>query len=157
MFHSSNGETVEKTDVDKEVQGVLSAEAIPKDSCAGTASGPMVGEADMASESSELESTVNSMSKEIAKSLAEHYSELTQYAVVMSGIIDTLNNKAALQSKACEQQKMVEDCYKTETHEPLNCMGSVHQFVQCMRDYTQTVFDTLENDEEPEGDFDYDN
>lgn len=149
MVKGCNGEAVENTVVDKEVQGRLCAEAIHKDTRAVATSGPVVGEADMTSSmSSEIESTVDSMSKEIAKSLAEHYTELTQYAVAMNGIIDILNNRVALQSEACQDQKMVEECYKTETHEPLNCSSSVQHFVQCMRDYTQTVFDTLGDDEE---------
>lgn len=147
MSNSCNGEAVENTVVDNEGQEGLCAKAISKDPCAGTASGAMGGESMTTSLSSELESTMDSMSKEIAKNLAEHYTELTQYAVVMSEIIDTLN-KAALQSEACQDQKMVEECYKTETHEPLNCLGPVQQFVQCMRDYTQTVVDTLKDDEE---------
>lgn len=148
MVNSCNGEAVENTDVDKEGQGGLCGEALSKDTCAATASGPVVGEAGMTMNmNSELESTVDSLSKEIGKSLVEHYTELMQYTVVMNGIIDTLNTRVAL-DEACQEQKMVEECYKTETHEPLNCSGSVQQFVQCMRDYTQIVLDSLGDDEE---------
>lgn len=149
MYNSGNEETVENTVVDEKVQEGLHAEAISKDPCAGTASGAVVGEADMAeSMSSELESTMDSITKEIARDLAEHYKELTKYAIVMNEIIDIVSNKEALQSEAHQEQKMVNECFSTEAHEPLNCSSFVHRFVQSVRDYTQIVFDSLGDDVE---------
>lgn len=46
---------------------------------------------------------------------------------------------------------MVEECYKAETGEPLNCLGSVQQFVQGVQDYTKMVFGTLRDYEEEDG------
>lgn len=153
----NNEEAVENTVDDKEVEGGIFAEAISKGLCSGAVSGAVVSETDITTSiNSELESTVDSMSKDIAKNLAEHYTELTQYAVLMSEIIETLNNKVELQSEAYQEQKMDENCYLSETHEPMNCLGSVHQFVQCLRDYTQTVFDSLGGDEEADASVDDD-
>lgn len=149
MFNIRNGEAVENTVVDKEVQGGLRAEAIPNVPCASSASRAMVGLVDMnPSMSSELETTLDSMSKEIAKDLVEHYTELTHYAVVMNEIIDTLNNKMVLQSEVNEEQKMGDECDKTKKNDSLNCLNPVHQFVRCVKDYTEMVFDSLEDDKE---------
>lgn len=149
MYNSGNGETDENTVVDKEVQEELCAEAISKGPCTDTTSGAAVGEADMTTRmSSEFELIVDSLTEEIAKDLADHYKELTQYAIVMNEIIDTLNNQEALQREAYQEQKSVDECFKTETHEPLNCSSFVHRFVQSVRDYTHIVFDSLGEDEE---------
>lgn len=157
MFSRSNGEALENSVVDKEAQRGSRAEAIRNDPCASTASSAMVGLVDMTpSVSPEMETTLDSMSKEIAKDLVEHYTELTHYAVVMNEIIDTLNNKLELQSEAYEEQKMGNACDKTEKHESLNCLSPVHQFVGCMQDYMQIVFDSLEDDKEADDCFDGD-